>query len=195
MHSFSHFTFGRLDGKWLRSSAIESPWFRIFGSIALWLCVSAGCGLLPPLILIGGSVSPSGIAGMVIADFLRSQFGLTGAGIATFAFGIFALYLASTFEVSTLMRWLSGPIAKWKAFLERRRALRQEKRHLAIDKAKAKASERVARQSNRVISVTDGGIQRNLQRQSAKFAKRLASRSRSRSFRSRAAIRSRSKRS
>ncbi len=131
--------------KWLRSSPIESPWFRIFGTVALWLCMSAACGLFPPMLLIGGTVRPSGMAGMVIADFLEARFGLTGAAIMTAAFGILALYFASTFEVSTLMRWLSGPRARWREFSERRKAERQARRQLAIEKARAKAVERSAR--------------------------------------------------
>ncbi len=134
-----------LGWKWLRSSSIESPWFRVFGTLALWLCVSAGCGLFPPVLLIGGSVRPSGMAGMVIADFLESRVGLTGAAIITAALGILALYFASTFEVSTLMRWLSGPIARWRAFVARRKAQREARRELAVAKAKAKAAERIAR--------------------------------------------------
>src|ERR1035441_1323712 len=121
--------------KWLRSSTIESPWFRVFGSLALWFCVSAACGLFPPVFLIGGAVRPSGIAGLVIADFLKSRFDVTGAALITAAAGVIALYLASTFEVSTLMRWLSGPIARWKAFLQRRKEMRAGKRQLVIERA------------------------------------------------------------
>src|SRR5579875_2221713 len=36
-----------LGWKWVRSSAIERPWFRIFGSLALWFSISTAAGLLP----------------------------------------------------------------------------------------------------------------------------------------------------
>jgi DNA segregation ATPase FtsK/SpoIIIE, S-DNA-T family len=136
-----------LGWKWLRSSSIESPWFRIFGSVSLWLCVSAAFGLVPPFFLIGSAVRPSGIAGMVIADYLRSRFGATGAGIFTAALGVMALYFASTFEVSTLMRWMSGPAARWHAFIEKRREARRSKRLAAIELARQKAAERAARRA------------------------------------------------
>jgi DNA segregation ATPase FtsK/SpoIIIE, S-DNA-T family len=136
-----------LGWKWLRSSAVESPWFRVFGTLALWFCLSAACGLFPPVVLIGGAVRPSGIAGMVIADFLKARFDVTGAAIIVAAAGVLALYFASTFEVSTLMRWLSGPAARWKAFLQRRRESRQMKRQLAIEQAKLRAAERTARRT------------------------------------------------
>ena len=145
--------------KWLRSSTIESPWFRVFGSLALWFCVSAACGLFPPVFLIGGAVRPSGIAGLVIADFLKSRFDVTGAALITAAAGVIALYLASTFEVSTLMRWLSGPIARWKAFLQRRKEMRAGKRQLVIERARAKAAERVARRAASVAETSETGVE------------------------------------
>ncbi|HTU46197.1 MAG TPA: DNA translocase FtsK 4TM domain-containing protein [Bryobacteraceae bacterium] len=138
-----------LGWKWVRSAPIESTWFRVLGSLALWFCVSAGCGLIPRPWLIAGSVRPSGIVGMVIADFLLARFDLAGSAIITVAAGIVALYFASTFEVATLMRWLRGPLAKWKAMTARWRASREASRQRAIEKAKEKAAERKARRTGR----------------------------------------------
>ncbi len=138
-----------LGWKWLRSSQVESPWFRIFGSVSLWLCVSAAFGLLPHFFVIGGSVLPSGVAGMVIADYLSTRFGITGAGIITAALGVLALYFASTFEVSTLMSWIGGPTVKWKALAGSWRAARAIKRESALEQARLKAAERVARRDGR----------------------------------------------
>jgi DNA segregation ATPase FtsK/SpoIIIE, S-DNA-T family len=136
-----------LGWKWVRSAPIESTWFRVLGSLALWFCISAGCGLIPRPWLIAGTVRPSGIAGMVIADFLLARFDLAGAAIITVAAGIIALYFASTFEVATLMRWLHGPIGKWKEMMASWRASREASRQRAIEKAKAKAAERKARRT------------------------------------------------
>jgi S-DNA-T family DNA segregation ATPase FtsK/SpoIIIE len=138
---------GALGWKWLRSSFIESPWFRILGSLALWFCVSTGCGLFPKHWLIGGAVRPSGLVGLVLAEFLKDRFNLVGAAIVTAAAGVLALYFASTFEVSTLMRWLAGPIAKWNEISERWRIARQERRERAIEAAKLRAAERAARRA------------------------------------------------
>ena len=134
-----------LGWKWVRSSAIESPWFRVIGTLALWFCISTACGLLPAQWLIGGAIRPSGIAGMVTAEFLLARFDLAGSAIITVAAAILALYFASTFEVSTMRRWLSGPLAKWQALRARWKAARQAKRQAAIEKAKARVAERLAR--------------------------------------------------
>ncbi len=133
-----------LGWKWVRSSPIESTWFRVLGTLALWFSVSTACGLIPRPWLIGSAIRPSGVVGMVLADFLLARFDVAGAAIITVAAGVMALYFASTFEVSTLMRWLRGPIAKWKAMAARWRASRQAKRQRAIEAAKARAAERAA---------------------------------------------------
>jgi S-DNA-T family DNA segregation ATPase FtsK/SpoIIIE len=137
--------FFALGWKWLRSSAIESPWFRIVGSLALWFCISTGCGLLPRSFLIAGAIHPGGIAGMVIASYLVHRFNFAGAALITAAAGVIALYFATTFEVATLMRWLSGPAAKWKAMRQSWRASREASRQRAIQRAKEKAAERATR--------------------------------------------------
>lgn len=135
-----------LGWKWVRSSPIESPWFRIFGALALWFCISTACGLLPRPWLIANSIQPSGIIGMVSAEFLLVRFDLAGSAIITVASGILALYFASTFEVSTLARWMHGPAAKWRAMRDRWAAARKAKRLAALEEAKARAAERMSRQ-------------------------------------------------
>ncbi len=128
--------------KWVRSSPIESPGFRVLGSFALWFCLSTACGLMPSRWLLGGAIRPSGIVGMVLADFLLARFDLAGAAIITVAAGVVALYFASTFEVSTLMRWLNGPIAKFRSLRVRWRAARHARRERALEQARARARER-----------------------------------------------------
>jgi S-DNA-T family DNA segregation ATPase FtsK/SpoIIIE len=136
-----------LGWKWVRSSPIESTWFRVLGSLSLWFCISTACGLLPHSWLIGGAVQPSGIVGMVLADCLLARFNFAGAAIITVAAGILALYFASTFEVSTLLHWLRPLIAKWRGVIANWRAAREIKRSAAIEKAKARAAERVTRRN------------------------------------------------
>jgi DNA segregation ATPase FtsK/SpoIIIE, S-DNA-T family len=138
--------------KWVRSSPIESPWFRVVGGFALWFCVSTACGLIPRPWLISGSVLPSGIVGMVIADYLLARFDLAGAAIFTVAASIIALYFASTFEMSTLLRVSSGPVSKFRHLMARWRAFREARRQAAIEQARARAAERSARRSGRRVS-------------------------------------------
>ncbi len=147
-----------LGWKWVRSSAIESPWFRIFGSLALWFCVSTACGLLPRHWLIGGTIRPSGLVGMVTSEFLLARFDLAGSAIITVAAGILALYFASTFQVSTLMRWLRGPLARFRSMRERWKAAREAKRQAAIEKARMRAAQRAARQQVRPAAVSNAGV-------------------------------------
>ncbi len=130
--------------KWVRSREIESPWIRVSGCVALWFSVSAACGLIPSHIAIAGGARFSGIVGMVIADSLTAHLNLAGAAIVTAAAGILALYLASTFQVSTLARWFQVPIAKWNAVAARWRASWKARRQHAIEAAKARAAERIA---------------------------------------------------
>jgi S-DNA-T family DNA segregation ATPase FtsK/SpoIIIE len=134
-----------LGWKWVRSSPIESPWFRVLGSLALWFCVSTACGLMPGHWLLGGAIRLSGIVGMIIADSLLARFDLAGSAIITVAAGVLALYFASTFEVSTLMRWLRRPIAKFRSITTKWSAARQARRQLALELARDKALERAAR--------------------------------------------------
>jgi DNA segregation ATPase FtsK/SpoIIIE, S-DNA-T family len=134
-----------LGWKWVRSSPVESPWFRVFGSLALWFCVSAACGLVPRHWLIGGAIRPSGLTGLVLADFLSSRFNLVGAAIITVASAVIAIYFATTFEVSTLVRWLAGPIAKWQSIVEKWHAFRAARRARSVEAAKARAAERISR--------------------------------------------------
>lgn len=136
-----------LSWKWFRSAPVENPKIRLTGCLALWFCLSAACGLLPIPFLIGGAVRPSGMVGMVIADYLTARLNFAGAMIAVAVAGVLALYLASTFEVSTLQRWLSGPIARWNAMRERWREARELKREVALQKAKERAAQRATRRA------------------------------------------------
>ena len=134
-----------LGWKWVRSSPIGSTWFRVTGCLLLWFCTSTACGLIPRPWLISGTIQPSGIVGMVIADFLLARFDLAGAAIITVASGVLALYFASTFQVATLLRWLRGPMSRWKSFLARRKTARAERRQQATASAKERALQRQVR--------------------------------------------------
>jgi DNA segregation ATPase FtsK/SpoIIIE, S-DNA-T family len=149
--------------KWVRSSEIESPWIRVLGCLALWFCLSAACGLIPAHMRIGGTLRLSGIVGMVIADYLVARLNLAGAIIATAVAGVLALYLASTFEMSTLMRWFRGPIGKWQTMLARWRASQEARRQRAVERAKARAAERVASRNARANHGLDSARPRRAQ--------------------------------
>ena len=140
---------GLLGWKWVRSSYIDSLGSRLIGSAALWFCLSTGCGLFPRQWLIGGTVRPSGVVGLILADFLTSRFNLAGAAIITAVIAVIALYLATTFESALLLEWFAVPIARLQAWYEHWRLVRQERREHALAEARAKAAERVAKRSER----------------------------------------------
>jgi DNA segregation ATPase FtsK/SpoIIIE, S-DNA-T family len=140
---------GLLGWKWVRSAPVPAPWFRIFGSLALWFCLATACGLTPRRWLIGGAIRPSGIIGMVIADYLRVRCDLVGAAIITAAAGIVALYFATTFEVAILTRLFGGTIAKLKERFKAWRAARAEQRARSVERARAKAAERIAKRDEK----------------------------------------------
>jgi S-DNA-T family DNA segregation ATPase FtsK/SpoIIIE len=138
-----------LGWKWVRSAPVEAPWFRIFGSLALWFCFATGCGLAPRHWLIGGAIRPSGIVGMLIADYLLARCDFVGAAIITAAAGVVALYFATTFEVAILTRLFGGTITRIRERFQLWRTARAEQRARAIEKAKAKAAERAARRNEK----------------------------------------------
>lgn len=139
--------------KWLRSRPIESPWSRIIGSLALWFCVSTACGLIPSSWLISGTVRPGGLVGMIIADGLVARFDVIGSAIITAASGVLALYFATTFQFSTLVSLFAGPVRWFRSKAEQWRAHRQERRSLAIDKAKQRAAERATKKNRPLETV------------------------------------------
>jgi S-DNA-T family DNA segregation ATPase FtsK/SpoIIIE len=140
---------GLLGWKWVRSAPVEAPWFRIFGSLALWFCAATACGLAPRHWLMGGAIRPSGMVGLIIADYLRARCDLVGAAIITAAAGVVALYFATTFEVAILTRLFGGTIARIKERFAVWRAARAEQRARAVERARAKAAERVAKRNQK----------------------------------------------
>ncbi|MGC2658652.1 MAG: DNA translocase FtsK [Bryobacteraceae bacterium] len=141
-----------LGWKWVRSSPVHNPLIRLGGTFALWFSLSAACGLLPASASFRGGIRPSGVAGMVLADFLLSRFNFAGSVIVVAAAAIVALYFITTFEVSALRPLLERPIARWKSLMARWSAWREARRERAIENARAKAAERVQRRSGGVIT-------------------------------------------
>ncbi len=136
-----------LGWKWICSSPFSGPKVKLFGAIALWLSVSSACGLMPFWHPLRGGLAASGVAGMLIADYLISLANPIGAAIVTAAWAVIALYLMTTFEVALLRRWFGGPIERAKAAMARWHAKREASREQAIARARQKAAERAARRT------------------------------------------------
>lgn len=138
-----------LGWNWFRSKEITSPGVKIFGAVALWLSVSTACRLAPVPGILAGGLPSSGMAGMIIADYLVGLVNPTGAAILTAACGVIALYLLTAFEVAMVGRWLQGPVAWWSARVAAFSTWKQERRAAAIAKSKQRAAVRIAQQAAR----------------------------------------------
>lgn len=136
-----------LGWKWICSSPFTSAKVKLAGAFALWLSVSSACGLMPWWHPLRGGLAASGVAGMLISDWLISFANPTGAAIITAAWAVLALYLMTTFEVAMLKRWFRGPIARFHALLGKWHAWREERRLQAVERARQRAAERTARRS------------------------------------------------
>ncbi len=138
-----------LGWKWVRSSPIRNPGVRVVGALALWVSISSAFGLVPYFRPIRGGIAASGVAGRMVADFLVSIMNPIGAAILTTACGILALYLLTTFQLSMLARWFSGPLAWWRSLAHRFSEWRAARHERAVERAREKAAERTARLQSR----------------------------------------------
>ncbi len=84
-----------LGWKWIRSSAIEAPWAKIFGSTMLLTSTCAAFGLGPGWRPIASAIPAGGLLGSILADYLISSMNLTGAALFTAAVWIVSIYLVS----------------------------------------------------------------------------------------------------
>ncbi len=124
-----------LSWKWLRSSAIGSPWAKLFGAAAFLGAMGAALGLIPDWHPISGVIPAGGLVGSVVADYLVESMNMTGAIIATAACWILALYLVSAFEMSRVPVWFRVPIGWGKPITRRFQAWRSERMQQAKERA------------------------------------------------------------
>jgi DNA segregation ATPase FtsK/SpoIIIE, S-DNA-T family len=135
-----------LGWKWVRSSAIRAPYFRLAGAVALWLTVSSACGLVPDWRPIRGGLAASGIAGRLLADYLVAHVNPVGAVIISVAAGLIALYLLTSFEVALLSRLFRAPAASLRNFFAGIGRWREERRERAIQAAGEREAARIKKQ-------------------------------------------------
>ena len=135
-----------LGWKWIRSSAIRAPFFRLIGAIALWLAVSGAFGLIPNWRPIRGGLAASGIAGRLLADYLVAHVNPVGAVIISVASGLIALYLLTSFEVALLSRLFRAPLSALRNFFAAIGRWREERRERAIQAAGEREAARIKKQ-------------------------------------------------
>jgi DNA segregation ATPase FtsK/SpoIIIE, S-DNA-T family len=135
-----------LGWKWVRSSPIRAPFFRLAGAVALWLTVSSAFGLIPDWRPIRGGLAASGIAGRLLADFLVAHVNPAGAVIITVASGLLALYLLTSFEIALLSRLFRTPAASLRNLFAAIARWREERRERAIQSAGEREAARIKKQ-------------------------------------------------
>lgn len=125
--------------KWLRSERIDSQLVKVAGSVMLVLGVCTALSLGPNWRPFSGTVTPGGLLGLLLADYLISILNPTGAVLLNAACLTLSLYLVSTFSVTKLPVWLAGPIGFINRMVDRFRAWREVRRQRALERAAAKA--------------------------------------------------------
>ena len=135
-----------LSWKWLRSEPIDSQLVKVAGSLMLVLGVCTALSLGPNWRPFAGTVAPGGLLGLLLADYLISILNPTGAVLLNAACLTLSLYLVSTFSVTKLPIWLSGPIGLISRMFGRFRAWREVQRQRALERAAAKAELREQKQ-------------------------------------------------
>jgi hypothetical protein len=124
--------------KWLRSEPIQAQFIKLFGSAMLILGTCTAFSFGPVWRPFGGAITPGGVVGILLADYLISILNLTGAVLLTVACLILSLYLVSTFSMAKLAVWLAGPIALLQRIWSRFQSWRDVRRARRLEAAKLK---------------------------------------------------------
>jgi S-DNA-T family DNA segregation ATPase FtsK/SpoIIIE len=125
--------------RWLRSRVIENPGFKAVGLLALFGSACALCGLLfPNFPSFGWTLKAGGLAGDLLADWMRVRFNLAGSLILTVSFFLVSLFVVTTFSFAKSVAFLRlrlGFLESWKERWQAwQKARAKEKERLALDK-------------------------------------------------------------
>ncbi len=145
--------------KWLRSEAIDAQVVKLTGASALIFGACTAFSLGPQWHPFGGAISAGGVIGTLLADYLISNFNTTGAILITASGLILSLYLVSSFSMTKLASWLSGPIAFFKRLKNRfdswrdiRRQKHRERMRAFAEQARLRAQQNKARRARQTSS-------------------------------------------
>jgi S-DNA-T family DNA segregation ATPase FtsK/SpoIIIE len=114
--------------KWIRSESLQAPFIKAFGFTLFVFSFCTALALAPEWRLFQNAIPAGGLAGIVLAGYLRAIMNLTGAAIFTATCLILSVYLISTFAISKLEEWFSGPLGFLSAMAERWQSRREERR-------------------------------------------------------------------
>ncbi len=120
--------------KWIRSEQLEAPSVRATGAAMFLLSLCTALALVPGLTLYDKAIPAGGLVGLLLAGYLRGAMNVTGAAILAATCVILSLYLISSFTITKLNGWLSGPArivavvrGRWSAWREEKRRVRRER--------------------------------------------------------------------
>jgi S-DNA-T family DNA segregation ATPase FtsK/SpoIIIE len=144
--------------RWVRSAEIRAPFIKVIGSGLLLLSSSAALSLLPAWHPWNGAFSAGGILGVLLADSLLASLNLTGAVLLTSISLILSIYLISTFSMTTLAKWLAGPMRFLGKTLQRFADWRTQRQQVALERAQLRAERRAQH-----ARTGDGGVEKTRQ--------------------------------
>jgi S-DNA-T family DNA segregation ATPase FtsK/SpoIIIE len=124
--------------KWLRSESVSEPLVRLSGAALLVASLCGALGLAPEWRLFGGTVRVGGLAGVLLAEWLRDAMNVAGAMVVTATGLVLSLYLLTSFSVAKAAAGLKGPLGVfdpvargWRHWREARRERRATRREAA----------------------------------------------------------------
>lgn len=124
--------------KWIRSDSLEEPFIRVLGSALFVLSVCSAFSLGPEWRLYSGAIPAGGLVGALLAEQLRAAMNLTGAVVLTATSLVVSVYLVSSFSISKLHTWFSGPLQVLSAVGQRWRLWREEREQLKAERERSR---------------------------------------------------------
>ena len=132
--------------KLVRSEPINTPLAKILGAALLFASISVGFALGPDVRPWGGTFSPGGVVGLLLADYSLARINLAGTFLAAAMALILSIYVLTQFSMAVVIAWMEIPrraFARvqdaWKRWVAARAKVRAEKRALQKEKAESTA--------------------------------------------------------
>jgi DNA segregation ATPase FtsK/SpoIIIE, S-DNA-T family len=127
--------------QWVRTKPIPDAGVKVVGSVLLLLSVCTGLALVLRWLPWSASFAAGGVLGTLLSDYLISALNVLGTLLLTAFVFIASLYLISKFSLSRLTVWFAVPVRWCRAFGERWRRWRLEKRRRALEQSRAKRAQ------------------------------------------------------
>jgi S-DNA-T family DNA segregation ATPase FtsK/SpoIIIE len=145
---------GALGWTWLRSRPAGSPVSKLVGAFLCLLFAPALVGLLPGHLHWARTVPIEGLTGRLLAQQMVHYLNYPGACVLSMALVAAALYLTTTFSVSSLRAWAAVRFAFFSAMRDRWRNWRTERAEARTARRTARALEK--EQAAMASHATDG---------------------------------------